>query len=159
MIRKLGYIFGGAVSLMLLSPMFVYWWGLLNLDADPVPSQIRLTSEQEQIIWTKEKETGVPHIKSITPYGYILSVICNVNKGFNASECMEKYPGLRLSTLAVRRQMGSQVTGKGNTVWQITWLAYTTWVTQHWDIHQILATYQNSKQDTQISIDKQRPYF
>lgn len=127
--------------LILLSPMFVYWWGLSNLETDPVPSQIRLTAEQEQKIWIKEKESGVPRIKSVTPYGYILSFACNVNNGLYATECMEKYPGLRLSALAVRRQVGEQVAGKGNTVWQLTWLAYTIWVSQHWDIHQILATY------------------
>jgi hypothetical protein len=55
MIRKLGLIFIGLVVLMLLSPMFIYWWGLSNLETDPVPSQIRLTSEQEQQIWSKEK--------------------------------------------------------------------------------------------------------
>lgn len=141
MIRKFGLIFIGLFVLMLLSPMFIYWWGLSNLETDPVPSQIRLTSEQEQQIWSKEKEAGAPRIKSVTPYGYILSFACNVNKGLYATECMEKYPGLRLSALAVRRQVGKQVAGKKSIVWQVTWLASTIWVTQHWDIHQILATY------------------
>ncbi len=141
MIWKLGFIFTRLVVLTLLSPMVVYWWGLSNIESDPVPSQIRLTSEQEQQIWIKEKEVGTPHIKSVTPYGYILSFACNLNKGLYASECMEKYPGLRLSALAVRRQVGKQVAGKRNGVWQVAWMAYTIWVTQHWDIHQILATY------------------
>ena len=141
MIRKLGLIFVVFVVLILLSPMFVYWWGLSNLETDPVPSQAKLTSEQEQHIWSKEKEMGAPRIKSITPYGYMLSIACIANKGLYATECMEEYPGLRLSALAVRRQVGDQVAGKGNTVWQLTWMSYTIWVTQHWDIHQILATY------------------
>ena len=141
MIRKLGYIFVGLIVLALLSPMFVYWWGLSNLETDPVSSQIRLTSEQEQQIWSKEKEVGTPRIKSITPYGYILSFACNVNKGLYATECMDKYPGVRLSALAVRKQVGKQVAGRGKIVWQVTWLSYTIWVTQHWDIHKILATY------------------
>lgn len=121
--------------------MFIYWWGLSNLETVPVPSKIRLTLEQERQIWSKEKEAGTPHIKSVTPYGYILSIACNMNKGLDATECMEKYPGLRLSAFAVRSQVGAQVAGKRNIVWQITWMAYTIWVTQHWDIHQILATY------------------
>lgn len=121
--------------------MFVYWWGLSNLETEPVPSKIELTSDQEQAIWRKEKEVGTPNIKSITPYGYIFYFACNTDKGLYATECMESYPGLRVSTLAVRRQVGKQVTGKGNGVWQVTWLAYTIWVTQHWDIHQVLATY------------------
>jgi hypothetical protein len=141
MIRKLGAIIIGLVVLVLLSPMLIYWWGLSNLETDPTHSTIKLTSEQEQQIWSKEKEVGTPHIKSVTPYGYILSFACNVNKGLYATECMEKYPGLRLSALAVRRQVGKQVEGKGNTAWQISWLACTIWVTQNWDIHQILATY------------------
>jgi hypothetical protein len=141
MIRKLGFIFIAFVVLTLFSPMMVYWWGLSNLETDPVPSHLRLTSEQEQQIWSKEKEIGIPRIKSVTPYGYILSVACIVKEGLYATECMENFPGLRLSALAVRKQVGDQVVGKGNTVWQFTWMSYTIWVTQHWDIHQILATY------------------
>lgn len=141
MIRKLGFIFIGLFIVILLSPMLVYWWGLSNLETDPVPSHIKLTLEQEQQIWSKEKEAGTPRIKSVTPYGYIFSFSCNVNQGLYATECMEKYPGLRLSALAVRTQVAEQVAGKGNGVWQVTWMAYTIWVTQHWDIHQILATY------------------
>ncbi len=141
MIKKLGYIFVGLVILALLSPMFVYWWGLSNMENNPVPSQIRLTSEQEQQIWSKEMEAGVPRIKSVTPYGYILLLACQGYKGLYAIECMEKYPGLRLSGLAVRELVRTQVVGKGNTVWLFTCMAYTIWVTQHWDIHQILATY------------------
>jgi hypothetical protein len=141
MIRKLGAIFIGLVVLVLLLPVLIYWWGLSNLETEPVPSTIKLTSEQEQEIWRKEKEVGNPYIKSVTPYGYILYFSCSTKKGLNATECMEGYPGLRLSALAVRRQVGKQLAGKGSVVWQITWLAYTIWVTQHWDVHQILATY------------------
>ena len=92
--------------------MFVYWWGLSNLETDPIPSQIRLTSEQENQIWSKEKEVGTPRIKSVTPYGYILSFACNVNKGQYATECMEEYPGLRLSAIAVKRQVGNKLQAK-----------------------------------------------
>ena len=140
-IRKLGAAIIGLVVLMLLSPMLIYWWGLSNLETDPVPSTIKLTPKQEQEIWRKEKEVGSPSIKSVTPYGYILYFNCGVDKGLYANECMEKYPGLRLSALAVRRQVGAQVAGKGSLVWQVTWLAYTIWVTQNWNVHQILATY------------------
>lgn len=141
MIKKSGFIFFGLVVLILVSPMIAYWWGLINLDTRPSPSKIKLTSEQEQQIWSKEKEAGSPRIKSVSPYGYILSVACEMDKGLYATECMEKYPGLRLSALAVRDQVRAQVVGKGKMTWHITWMAYTIWVTRHWDVHQILATY------------------
>ena len=141
MIRKLGGIFIGLVSLLLLSPMLLYWWGLSNLETKPIPSNIKLTAVQEQEIWDREKEAGVPSIKGITPYGYILFFNCNIKKGLNAAECLLQYPGVRVSALAIRRQVAEKVQGRGNGVWQVTWAAYTIWVTQNWNAHQILATY------------------
>jgi len=141
MINKLRLIATGITALIFLSPLFLYWWGLANLSELPQPSKIKLTVEQELDIWKKEKEIGPPRVKKVTAYGYILSVYCNVKVGLYAQECMSQYPGLRISSLAIRNQVASQIHGKGNIVWQLTWVAYSIWVTRNWDIHQILATY------------------
>ena len=139
--KKLGLIFSGIIFLILLSPLFLYWWGLSNLEQIPQPSQLKLTPEQELNIWNKEKEVGSPRVKAITVYGYMGHFYCNTSNGLNSHECMNKYPGVRISTLAIRNQVAEQIRGKGNTVWQFTWAAYSIWVTRNWDIHQILATY------------------
>ena len=141
MFKKLGFITIGLITLAFLSPLFLYWWGLSNLVVLPQPSQIKLTPQQELEIWQKEKEVGNPTVKEVNVYGYILSVYCNVEIGLYAQKCMSKYPGLRVSALAVRHQVAKQAHGKGNTTWQLTWAAYSIWVTRNWDIHQILATY------------------
>ncbi len=141
MVKKLGIVIIGLIILVLLSPLFLYWWGLSNLEGLPQPSQIKLTFEQELEIWQKEKETGNPAVKEITVYGYILSFNCNIEVGLYAQKCMSKYPGLRVSALAIRNQVAKQVYGRGNTVWHFTWAAYSIWVTRNWDVHQILATY------------------
>jgi len=141
MLRKLSYIFSGLIVLVILSPLFIYWWGLSNLETLPVPSNMRLTEFQEQEIWDKGKEIGIPNIKEISVYGFISSVVCNVRKGLNAKECLSKYPGLRISAFAIKQQVLKQVRGQRNIVWQVTWMASTIWVTQNWNIHQVLATY------------------
>ena len=121
--------------------MMLYWLGLSYLESNPVPSEIQLSDEKQQKIWGKEKELGLPRVKNITPYGYILSIYCQVNNSLFAAECMNQYPGLRLSALAVRQQVFEQVQGKGNTTWHLAWAAYTIWVTNNWNIHQIIGTY------------------
>ena len=141
MLKKLGFLIIGLVILVSLTPLFLYWWGLSNLKELPQPSQIKLTSQQQLEIWQKEKEIGNPAVREVNVYSYILSVYCNIEIGLYAQKCMSKYPGLRVSSLAVRNQVAKQVHGKGNTVWQLTWAAYSIWVTRNWDIHQILATY------------------
>ncbi|PCI45019.1 MAG: hypothetical protein COB51_09370 [Moraxellaceae bacterium] len=141
MMKKLGFLAAGLIGLVLLSPMFLYWWGLSNIEELPQPSRINLTSEQELNIWSTEKEVGTPRVEEITPYGYIAHFYCNITHGVNAQICMSRYPGLRISAFAVRRHIAEKVRGKGNTVWQFTWAAYSIWVTRNWDIHQILATY------------------
>jgi hypothetical protein len=126
---------------ILLSPMLLYWVGLSYLENNPVPSKIELSSEQEKEIWSKEQEHGSPRVKSITPYSYIASIYCHVKNGLNAAACMTRYPGLRLSALAVRNQVFEQVQGQGKAVWHLSWSAYTIWVTNNWNIHQIIRTY------------------
>jgi len=141
MIRKLGALLAGLIVLTAASPMFLYWWGLSNLASVPVSSQLRLTAAQEREIWIEEKETGTPRINKATPYGYILYFSCHLSYGPNSFECKSEYPGLRVSAFSVRNQLAEQVRGKGNTVWQVTWAAYTIWVTRNWDVHQVLSTY------------------
>jgi hypothetical protein len=142
--RKIVFYFGvlitGFLILLLVSPMFLYWWGLSNVEV-PVPSKLKLTAKQEQEIWLKEREVGTPRIDKTTPYGYIIYFSCNTNEGLYSAKCMSEYPGLRISALAVRNQVAEQVRGKGSTVWQVTWMAYTIWATRNWDVHQILSTY------------------
>lgn len=125
MLKKLGVVTIGLIILVLLPPLILYSWGLSNLGELPQPSQIKLTSEKELEIWENVKEAGDPRIKKINAYSYILSIYCNANSGLHAPECMSKYPGLRISALAVRNQVSQQVYGKGNTVWQFTWVAYS----------------------------------
>jgi len=141
MIKKIGASIVGLILLALASPMFIYWWGLSNLETAPVPSQLKLTATQELDLWKNEKETGTPRINKATPYGYILYFFCHANKGLHSKECMSEYPGLRISAFAIRKQVAKQVSGKGNTIWQVTWIAYTIWVTQNWNANQILSTY------------------
>ena len=124
-----------------LSPLFLYWWGLSILDEPPVPSVARLTPERELMIWVKENGTGEPEVTPVTVYGYILYTSCHAQDGQHAAECMAKYTGLRLASLAVRNQVAEKVRGQGGAVLHVTWAAYSIWVTRNWDIHQILATY------------------
>lgn len=143
-IRALGLIFTVTFLFLFLSPMFIYWWGLSNLKTEPIPSQVKLTLHQERKIWSKEREVGIPRIKSINAYEYILWLYCNADKGLYANGCREKYPGLNLSALAVRQQVINELAEENNIAWHVTWSAYAIWVTQHWDIHQILATYHDA---------------
>ena len=76
MVRKLSYTIVVVFILLLLSPMMLYWLGLSYLESNPVPSEIQLSDEKQQKIWGKEKELGLPRVKNITPYGYILSIYC-----------------------------------------------------------------------------------
>ena len=142
--RKLGIISAGLITALLLSPMLLYWWGLSNVETKPVPSTLKLSSAQELEIWSKEKETGVPRVESITPYAYIKLMFCSSEGEDVITTCLSKHPGLRISSLAIRRQIGAQMDGKRSGVWHITWAAYTVWVTQTWNIHQILATYHDA---------------
>lgn len=106
-----------------------------------MPSEIKLTPDRELMIWKESKEVGEPRIRPITVYGYLLHVRCQVREGLYATECMNKYPGLRLASLSIRNQVAEKVGDQGGSVWQVTWAAYSVWVTRNWNIHQILATY------------------
>ena len=130
--------------LVILSPMFVYWWGLSNVQIVPVASKSQITYEKKMEIWKKEFGQGEPRIEPITPYGYIAYIYCGTTYGPRSSECQLQYPGLRLSALAVRTHVSEQVRGKGNTVWQVSWMAYSIWATKNWNINQILATYHDA---------------
>lgn len=106
-----------------------------------MPSEIKLTPDRELMIWKESKEVGEPRIRPITVYGYLLHACCQVREGLYATECMNKYPGLRLASLSIRNQVAEKVGDRGSSVWQVTWAAYSVWVTRNWNIHQILATY------------------
>ena len=129
------------VGIVFLMPMFIYWWGLSNLDFQPKPSKLKLSTEQEQAIWDKEIREGKPKVIPSSPYSYIGYFYCNAKTDLRSRECELKYPGLRISALTVRNQVAEQVRGRRNSVWHFTWMAYTIWVTNNWDIHEILATY------------------
>jgi hypothetical protein len=141
MLKKIAWSFVLILFAVVLLPQFVYWWGLSNLDQPPKPSESKLTPERELKIWLDGKEVGEPKVQPITAYGYIMNVHCQAKQGLYAEVCMGKYPGLRLASLAVRPQVSDAVHGKGNSIWQVTWAAYAIWATRNWDIHQILATY------------------
>jgi len=141
MLKKIAWSFVVFLFVIVLIPQFMYWWGLSNLDQLPSPSESKLSPERELKIWLNEKEVGEPRVRPITAYGYILHAKCQVKEGLYAEVCMEKYPGLRLASLAVRPQVSDGVRGKGHSVWQVTWASYAIWATRNWDIHQILATY------------------
>lgn len=129
------------LTLMLLSPLFLYWWGLSNLNQPPIPSENKLTPDRELVVWMTAKEIGKPRVKRITVYGYILYLRCQAENGLYARECMNKYPGLRLASLSIRNQVAERVHGQRSSVSHVTWAAYSIWVTRNWNIHQVLATY------------------
>ncbi len=141
MLKRIGWSFLLLLILALLSPLFLYWWGLSNLDEPPIPSEIKLSPDRELMIWVGEKEVGEPRVKPVTVYSYIFHMHCQVKEGLYAATCMDRYPGLRLASLSIRKQVAEKVRGQGNSVWQVTWIAYSIWATRNWDIHQILATY------------------
>ncbi len=156
MVKKFAIVIITMIMLVLLSPMFVYWWGLSNIEQPLIPSQKRLSPELELAIWQQEKQVGAPRVKPISIYGYIGYLHCfssNYGEAF-PHKCMNKYPGLRIANFAVRKQVGERVGGQGNTVYQLTGLAYSIWATQHWDIHQILATYYDTYQKEWIKINE-----
>jgi hypothetical protein len=128
--------------LAVLSPMVFYWWGLSNLDSQPVPSTRQITEGQRQTIWDKLKEVGSPNVKPISPYGYILYFQCEVSNGLNSQKCASKYPGIKISALSIRNQVRAKIGDyPSNLKWQFTWLAYTIWVTKNWNTEQIISTY------------------
>ena len=133
--------FAVLIVLLCFSPQAVYWWGLSNLDNKPVASENRITPEQELEIWQKEFGVGTPRVEPVTPYGYLFYIYCNVDLGLRNQECESRYPGLRVSSFAVKYQVADGLRGKMSSSWQVTWMAYTIWATRSWDIHQILATY------------------
>lgn len=141
MLKKIVWSLLVILLLAIISPMFLYWWGLSNLDEVPRPSAAKLSSDRELAIWMNEKEAGEPRVKPITVYGYILYLYCQVGEGLHAKECIGRYPGLRVASLSVRNHVAEKTRGQGSSVWQVTWAAYSIWVTRNWDIHQILATY------------------
>ena len=141
MLKKIGWSFLLMFVLVLLSPLFLYWWGLSNLDQPRRPSENKLSPDRELMIWVGEKEVGEPRVKPVTVYSYIFHMHCQVKEGLYATTCMDRYPGLRLASLSIRKQVAEKVRGQGNSVWQVTWVAYSIWATRNWDIHQILATY------------------
>lgn len=145
MLKRLGLIFFGVMFFVLLSPLALYWWGLSNLENMPQPTQLTLTSEEELRIWNQGKELGSPRVRKITVYAYIGYLYCNANSGLYSHKCMNKYPGLSVSALAVRNQVAEHVRDQGNITWPLTWAACTIWVTNNWNIHQILATYNEAK--------------
>ncbi|MFT0211702.1 hypothetical protein VQ643_03685 [Pseudomonas sp. F1_0610] len=134
MLKKMAYGFVFLLVLVGISPLFVYWWALSNLDQLPQPSSIKLSAERELVIWQKEKQTGEPRIESITVYGFVFCLM-------NQPQCVDRYSGLRLASFAVRNQVAAGVQGKGTWIWHTTWAAYSIWAANNWDIHQILATY------------------
>lgn len=143
--RKVLIISLVVICLLVVSPIFAYWRGLSNIAIGPLPSNSRITHEQQNIIWLKEFGEGKPRVERITPYGYIAYIYCVTTHSPHSNECKSKYPGVRLAALSVRTQVAEQVRGRGNTVWQFSWMAYSIWVTQNWNIEQILATYNTLK--------------
>jgi hypothetical protein len=123
------------------SPLWVYLWGLSNLSSYPKPAPYVLSAVQEQALWQEAGEVGIPRIRPLNAYTYLAYIYCVNEHGLIESDCRTSYPGLHVSAFAVHKQVGEESHQKGNTWWQITWMAYTIWVTRHWSVHEILATY------------------
>lgn len=144
--RKFAFILAVLILCILVSPMFVYWWGLSNLSTHPTPSSILLDQETENTIWRQEFGEGKPRVKVLNPYTYIYHIYwCTTKTVPHSTRCQSKFPGIRLAAFAVRNQVAEQIHGKGNTMWYFTWMSYSIWVTRNWDIHQIIATYHEEK--------------
>ncbi|MGJ3254718.1 MAG: hypothetical protein ACFE0K_00175 [Alcanivorax sp.] len=144
MLKKFACLFFFVTVLTLLSPLLAYWWGLSLLEHEPSPSLHTLTEQQRNRIWIKEFGVGAPRLKPISPYGYLAHLYCAYRNNPGSEKCASQYPGLRVSALAIRNQVAEQVRGQGNTAWQLAWISYTIWVTRHWDIDQVLATYHDA---------------
>lgn len=132
------------ITLLALSPMLIYWWGLSNLDTPPVPSQLELTSEQQRQIWKHAGEVGEPDIHKLNPYRYIALFVCVSKQGVHSDICRSEYPGAQISAFSVRSQVADQVRGQNNLVWHVTWMAYAIWITRNWSKEEIISTYYES---------------
>lgn len=138
--RVLLTAFGIMATMILVSPMLLYWWGLSVMNNDPAPSSQVLTMEQEREVWSKAREVGNPRVRSVNPYSYLFYLKCSFEYGVDHIECLERFPGLRVGAFAVRAQVAQALQDRGHGSWPISWMAYTIWVSRNWDIHQILAT-------------------
>ena len=144
--RKLGIRLVAVIILVMVSPVAAYWWGLSSIVKKPEPSIKILTAAEHEKIWIKEFGDGRPRVKAITPYHYIDNFYCVISHGVKSGVCTKRYPGLRISALAIRNHITEQVrnVNGNNTTWHVTWVSYTIWVTQNWTIDEILATYSES---------------
>lgn len=132
------------IIFLLLSPMFIYGWGLSNLASKPVPSTVHLSYEKQKNIWFHVGEVGEPSIKPVTPYGYIGYLKC-YNDNLAAIEvCSKKYPGLRIAYLSVKDQVLDKIVDRRALYWHITGAAYAVWVTRNWNVQQVISTYNES---------------
>lgn len=132
------------ITLLALSPMLIYWWGLSNLDTPPVPSQLELTSEQQRQIWKHAGEVGEPDIHKLNPYRYIALFVCVSEQGAHSDICRSEYPGGRISSLSIRWPVADRVHGQGTTVRKSAQLAYAIWITRNWSKEEVIATYYDS---------------
>jgi len=135
------------ISLMfiifLLSPLFIYMWGLSNIKGALIPTSITISEKQKTQIWEHAKEYGTtPKVKPITPYGYLAFFYCLTQNDIKSTNCAEKYPGLRITSFAIRNKVRKNLGENfSNLKWQITWISYSIWATRNWNIQQILSTY------------------
>ena len=131
------------ILLIVLSPYFLYWWGLSNIKDELTPSDKILSKEQKISIWVDAKEYGnSPKLKQTNPYSYIMFLYCELNKEPTSNKCSETQPGLKVSALSIRNKVRERVGEYPSSLkWQLTWLSYTIWVTNNWNIQQVLSTY------------------
>ncbi|WP_444907873.1 hypothetical protein ACJJIR_07585 [Microbulbifer sp. SSSA008] len=138
MVKKLLITFALIIILFLMSPMFMYWWGLSQIDGLGKPVDLNLTQDEKNEIWIAAREVGKPRLRKLNPYSYLLMVNCGVN-------CRDRFPGSNITAQAIRAEVSSQLNHGNNTHWQFTWMAYTIWATNNWSLDEVVSTYKSTR--------------
>lgn len=136
--RTISILLVVCVFLALASPMVLYWWGKSNVSGLPASSEIRLTVEQNVMLWEKFGGNGEPAIKKLNPYTFIGSLICQKKHTMKSDICSKTYPGLAHASYAVRDHIDQNIQNVGNIERNVSWAAYTIWATKTWSIDRIL---------------------
>ena len=118
-------------TLILASPLGLYWLGLSGIDGLPEKPLHLASKEQQAFVWKSARGDGVPRIKAMSPYSLAITLL------------VKKAPSAPPDQLIVWRVASNYLLShqrhKGIGWWHLSGAALTIWLSRNWTDEEILS--------------------
>lgn len=124
-------LFNVVATLLLASPLGLYWLGLSGVDGFPHKPLQLAPEEQQVLVWKDARGDGAPRIEAMNPYSFAITLLIDRNPSAPPDQ-------LIVWRVASRNLIGHQ-RNKGIGWWHLSGAALTIWLSRNWTSEEILS--------------------